>query len=119
MNIFVQILLVVIYLLLSVGALTLVKLGSHGSFSFSDGIFSMVIDFKMILGLIMYIFSFLLYIGIVANFDLSYINPLTTGISTVLIILSAVFILKETITVYQYVGIGFIVFGVILTNIRK
>lgn len=120
MNIsFGQILLVIVYLLLTVGALTLVKMGSESRFSVSGGIFSMVIDFKLIIGLIMYIVSFLLYIGIISNFNLSYINPITTGISTVLIILSAVFILKEQITLFQYAGITLIILGVILANIRR
>jgi small multidrug resistance pump len=114
-----QLLIIALYLIFTVGALTMVKMGSEGNFSLSRGVFSLAIDIKMIIGLIMYIVSFLLYIGIIANFNLSYINPILTGISTVMIILSAVLILKEHITPYQYAGIALIILGAILANIRK
>ncbi len=52
-------------------------------------------------------------------FDLSYISPIIMGLTQILIVISAYFILNETITVTKIVGIATIIAGVILLNIKK
>ena len=111
--------LIVLYLFCSVGGLTLVKIGSDvNNFTFSNSFFNLQLSYTTVIGLCLYILSFLMWIVIVQRFDLSYIQPLKTGLSYFLIILASIFILKESITVFQWVGIGFILIGVICMNLK-
>ncbi len=117
MNI-VNILFIGVYLLCSVGGLTLVKVGAgHNSFSLNPSFFNLQLSYLTVIGLILYIFSFLMWIVIVGRFNLSYIQPLTTGLSYILIIAASIFILREVITPFQWAGLVFILIGVVLMNI--
>ncbi len=110
--------LVAIYLLCSVGGLTLVKIGAeNNSFALSSSFFNLQLSYFTLIGLFLYIFSFLLWIVIVGRFELSYIQPITTGLSYVLILAASVFILKESVGTLQWAGLAFILIGVILMNL--
>ena len=111
---------IIFYLILSVGGLILVKLGSGSiSFSIENGTFNFSMAIKAILGFIAYIGSFIIYtFYIIRKFDLSYIFPIMTGITQVLVILAGLFIFKENINVWGYIGIGLIILGVVLLNIK-
>lgn len=116
MNIF----FIALYLFCSVGGLTLVKIGSeHNSFLLNPSYFSLELSFTTLIGLILYIVSFLLWIVIIGRYNLSYIQPLTTGLSYILILAASLFILHETITPFQWGGLAFILVGVILMNINR
>lgn len=109
---------IALYLFCSVGGLTLVKIGSNNNnFSVESSFFNLQLSYLTLIGLILYIVSFLMWIVIVGKFNLSYIQPLTTGLSYVLIISASIFILKEVITPFQWGGLVFILIGVILMNI--
>ena len=79
----------------------------------------MQLSYLTLLGLVLYVVSFLMWIVIVQQFDLSYIQPVTTGLSYVLIIAASIFVLKETVAPMQWVGLGFILVGVILMNLKR
>ena len=112
--------LVAIYLFCTVEGLTLVKLGAdHNQFSAASSFFSLSLSYTTILGLVLYIVSFVMWVVIVQKFDLSYIQPLTTGLSYILIIGASLFILKETISMYQWIGLGCILVGVVFMNLQK
>lgn len=115
---FLNIILIALYLCCSVGGLTLVKIGAdNNSFMINPSFFNLQLSYTTLIGLFLYIFSFLLWIVIVGRFNLSYIQPLTTGLSYVLILGASLFILHETITTFQWIGLGFILVGVILMNV--
>lgn len=111
---------VIIYLLLSVGGLVLVKLGSNSiSLLLSNGVFNFTMSIKAILGFVFYIGSFIIYtFYIIRKFNLSYIFPILTGITQILVIIAGILIFKEKINVYGYVGISFIILGIVLMNIK-
>jgi len=112
--------LVAIYLFCTVGGLTLVKLGAdHNQFSAASSFFSLSLSYTTILGLVLYIVSFIMWIIIVQKFDLSYIQPLTAGLSYILIIAASLFILKESISTNQWIGLGCILVGIVLMNIKR
>ena len=71
-----------------------------------------------IFGLLSYIISFFIYIIIIPRYNLSYIIPLTIGITQILIILIAYFVFHEDINVYRILGILTIIVGVILMNLH-
>lgn len=111
---------IIIYLILTVGGLTLVKLGSGNiNIAINNGTFNFQMGIKAMLGFIAYIGSFLIYtFYIIKKFDLSYIFPIITGITQVLVILVGVFFLKEHINIYGIIGIILIILGVVLLNIK-
>ncbi|MGI6108316.1 MAG: hypothetical protein ACOYB8_00520 [Eubacteriaceae bacterium] len=115
-----NIILIAIYLFCSVGGLTLVKVGANNNgFQATSAFFNLQLSYTTVLGLLLYIASFIMWIVIVQKFNLSYIQPLTAGLSYILILAASLFILKESIGMYQWIGIGFILVGVILMNLQK
>ena len=111
---------IIIYLILTVGGLILVKLESGNvNIAIQNGTFNFTIGLKAMLGMIAYIGSFLIYtFYIIKNFNLSYIFPIITGITQILVILAGVFIFKEKINIYGLLGILIIVVGIVLLNIK-
>lgn len=111
---------ILVYLLLSVGGLVLVKLGSDTvNIAIESGVFNFSMGIKAILGFICYVGSFVIYtFYIIRKFDLSYIFPIITGITQVLVILAGVFIFREHISLFGYIGIALIIIGVVCLNIK-
>ena len=111
---------IIIYLICSVGGLILLKTEANGTgISMQSGIFNFTMGLKAMLGFILYIVSFLVYtFYIIKQFDLSYIFPIITGITQVLVILAGVFLFKETMNIYAIVGIFLIIAGITLMNIK-
>ena len=111
---------IIIYLILSVGGLILVKSGSSSvNIAIQQGTFNFSMGLKAMIGFIAYIGSFLIYtFYIIKNFDLSYIFPIITGITQVLVIIAGVLIFKEHINAYSIGGIVLIIIGITLLNIK-
>ena len=111
---------IIIYLLCSVGGLILVKSEANATtLAMQNGVFNVSMGVKAIIGFILYIGSFLIYtFYIIKQFDLSYIFPIITGITQILVILASVFVLKESINIYGIIGIFTIIAGITLLNIK-
>jgi len=110
---------VILYMLLSVSGIVLVKAGAGATMlGFSGGILQMRAGWQTIAGLCCYVASFLMLMGILGQYDLSYIVPLTTGIIQILILLAAVFFFRERISILNLVGIFVVIAGVILMNLK-
>jgi multidrug transporter EmrE-like cation transporter len=109
-----------LYIALSALGLLFIKAGGNDlAFGINSGILNLKINLKMLLGMFFYVCSFLLFTYIMPKFNLTYIYPLAAGILYVIIVIAGVFILKETVTLWQYAGIAFILIGVIAMNIKK
>ena len=111
--------LTIIYLVLTSSGIFLMKLGGDSlSFSMKNGI-----NFKMgyitLGGFLCYLFSFLLWQKLLVTFDLSYIVPITTGISQIIILLIGILFFKEQINPTVIAGVIFIIIGVILMTLGK
>ena len=115
-----KLLIIVFYLLLSAGGLVLIKLGANTlSIGMKQGMFNCSMSWLSILGLSCYIGSFLIFNFIlVKKFDLTYIMPIVTGTSQIVVILAGFFIFKEHISRYGIIGIIAVTIGVILMNIK-
>ena len=115
-----QLFLIVIYLILTSLGLILVKLGSNTvSIEIIKGTFNCSINVIFLLGLFCYICSFLLFTFVlVRRFNLTYIMPITTGITQVVVISAGLFVFKEYINVFQIIGIVLTVIGIALLNIK-
>ena len=93
---------VISYLILTVLGLVLMKIG---------GLISL-------LGFISYILSFLLFTNLIVKFDLSYIMPISSGITQVLTLLSGYLLFKEKITINGIIGVSLVIIGIIVINIK-
>ena len=93
--------------------------GTRTSIILDDKSIAMNLDVKMLVGLAMYVVSFLLYVWIVKNQNLSYIVPLSAGILNVISIVLGIAFLREKISLSGIVGVAFIGIGIILMNVRK
>lgn len=115
-----QILIIIAYLILTTLGLILVKLGSNSvSFELCKGIFTCSLNLMFVLGLLCYICSFIIFTFVlVRKFNLTYIMPITTGITQVLVILAGLIVFKEYVNIYQVIGIALTVVGVVLLNIK-
>lgn len=117
---YIMIILLVIHLLCSVTGLTLVKMGANTtSFGSTNGLMDIKVHYLTIVGLSLYIISFIMWMVLLNYFDLSYISPIIMGLSQVLIIISAVLILGEKVSTMQAIGIATIIAGVVMINIKR
>ena len=112
-----QIVLVVIYLILTISGLVLMKLGGNpGSLAIENGNMNFGISLISLLGFICYIGSFLLFTRLVVMFDLSYIMPISTGITQILSLVASKMIFKEEISTYGIIGASLVIVGIIVMN---
>ena len=109
-----------VYVLFSVAGVTCFKLGSSGTLNISmtNTYFSIKISWLSVLGLLLYVVSFLIYMGLISKNQLSYLIPLVTGAVYLLTMLSSVVIFKEQIRFFQLAGSILILLGLILMNIK-
>lgn len=115
-----KLVLVLAYLIFSILGLILMKKGGNaGSIGFENGNVGLSVNTISFVGIIFYVISFLLYTKVVTSFDLSYIIPIITGVSQILILLASWGILKETISKQGIIGAIIIVIGILVMNIKK
>ena len=109
-----------IYAILSVGGLTLFKLGAQQALSITltGTAFSMRISWLSIAGLIMYICSFLIYMGLVSKIQLSFLTPISTGVIYILTLAVSLLVFHEVLTPFKLVGAFFVLAGIVLMNIK-
>ena len=115
-----ELLIIGMYLLLSCGGLVLIKLGADTvQLSIKQGFFNCSISFISLLGLICYIGSFFIFTFIIVKrFNLTYIMPILTSISQIIVVLSGLFIFKEQLGKFGLIGILFVIIGIVLLNIK-
>lgn len=95
------------------------KLGGDSlSLNFSGGV-NLKVGFVTALGFFSYLCSFLLWQKLLTSFDLSYIVPLTTGISQIVILLIGMILFNESINLTGIIGVILTVIGVILIGLGK
>ncbi len=114
-----KLLLTIIYIVLTTMGLFLMKLGGNSlSLTFQNSI-NFKIGFITLLGFLSYICSFLLWQKLLVTFDLTYIVPITTGITQLIILLIGILFFKEQVNVTGIIGALFIIIGVVLLAIGK
>ena len=116
-----QIITVIIYALISVAGLTLVKLGSNNPLSFvaSQNGFSFGTGWITLLGLVLYIVSFLIYMTLIAKNNLTYITPVSSAVVYILTMVVSLVVFREQVTSIQWIGWCLILVGVVLMNLKK
>jgi len=110
-----------VYTFLSVSGLVLFKLGSKTGLglNISASFISLKIHWLSVSGLILYIFSFILYMGLIAKNNISQLVPISTGITYIVTLASSIVIFKERITCVHLIGSLLIIFGILLIEIKS
>lgn len=113
-------LIMLVYVVFSAGGIVCFKLGSKQALevSLTSSIFSITLSWISILGICLYVCSFLIYMGLVSKYDLSYLIPVISGAVYIVTLLAAIIIFKENIQFYQIIGILFVLVGMVLMNIK-
>ena len=107
------------YLVFTTLGITFMKIGGNSiSLSFNKGI-NFKIGHITLLGFICYFISFILWQKVLTYFNLSYIVPIMTGLSQIIIIIISILVLKEHISLINGIGILVIIVGVILVSVGR
>lgn len=116
-----QIVTIILYAAISVTGLTLVKLGSGNPLSFSLGQagFSFSAGWVTLLGLLLYVISFLIYMTLVAKNNLTYLTPVSSAVVYILTTLVSLIVFRENMAPLQWIGWTLILVGAFLMNLHK
>lgn len=116
-----QMMLLVMYVMCSGGGLTLLKLGVNKGIGirFKDGMFRIDFNYILILGMILYVVSFLLSLLAMSKMNLNYFYPISAGLIYVFVCILGTVLFKETVTLREIVGMFVIMIGVIIMNLSK
>ncbi len=109
-----------LYVLSTSLGLIFIKLGTTDSLpvKFLDGKIHLNLNVHIVGGILLYGISFMLYTYLISKHDLGYIIPLTTALVYIVIFLASYLIFHEVFTLLKITGIGLIVIGLILLNIK-
>ena len=114
-------LILIVYACMSVGGLTCFKLGNQQAMSMSitRTAFSVQVSWLSILGICMYIGSFLIYLGLVSRIQLGYLTPISSAIVYILTMCVSLMVFKEHYSMTQLLGMALILAGVVLMNMKR
>lgn len=110
-----------IYVCLSATGLTLIKIGLNRNSSLlleSSG-FSLQFSWILVIGMCLYVASFLTSMLVMKGMDLSLYYPLSAGLIYIVVCILSVVVLKEKIAISQLVGMVIIFAGIIVMNLGK
>lgn len=110
-------LLFILYVICASSGLVLFKLGSLQTGGLN--VFGISITIKMIIGIICYGISFLLWLYIVSKINLTIAMPLSVALVNTLVIIESCLLLKEKLTITQAIGIFIIIVGVIVMTYKN
>lgn len=115
-----QVIIITLYVLCSVLGVVCIKLGGTEAMAIemTNRFFSIKIGWLPILGLTLYVVSFLIYIGLISKNNLSYLIPVTTGAVYLLTLLSSIVVFKEKLQLLQIIGSILVLAGVVLMNVK-
>lgn len=116
-----QIIGLLIYVCLSAAGLTLIKIGlnKQGTLLLDKNGFTLAFSWLLVLGMVLYILSFLTSLIVMKSMNLSVYYPLSAGLIYVAICVLSFVVLKEKIGVAQLIGMSIILVGIIVMNLGK
>ena len=113
---YMKIIILVAYILFAQTAVLLVKLGADDtSLGYKNGNLSVFLNIKTIIGLCLYVCSFLLWIVVLSKNNLSIVTPIITAANYIIPMTIGIIILKEKMNTQQWIGAGIILFGLIIS----
>lgn len=111
----------IIYVCLSALGLTLIKIGlnENSTLMINGKGFSLQFGWILIIGMCLYILSFLTSLIVMKGMDLSLYYPLSAGLIYIVVCALSVVVLKEKIEMLQLGGMAVILAGIIVMNLGK
>lgn len=112
---------IIIYVLLSSFGLVLLKIGSNKSFGISihNGNFMLKFNYIILIGMGMYVLSFITSLIAMKGINLNVFYPISAGLVYILIGLLSFLLLHEKISLRQIVGMVIILVGVTIMNVKE
>jgi drug/metabolite transporter (DMT)-like permease len=104
----------IFYVLCSVTGLMLIKTAGSSGLMLAG----IRLNWKILLGLAIYLAGFCTYLFLIQNYKLSYVFPLVIGLNYVAVVLAAALVLKESVNTYQWLGIAAVFAGILLMNLK-
>lgn len=115
-----NIILFILYVILSSSGLILFKLGSLNP-NININVFNFALSFsiKSIIGMLCYGISFLLWMVIVSRMNLTIAMPLSVALVNTLVLFGSCIFLHEKVSITQGIGVFIVILGVSLIGIKK
>jgi EamA-like transporter family. len=79
----------------------------------------MSISLVLIVGFILYVVTFFLWLIILQKFNITFVSPIAYGIAFIMICIISYFLLGEMISGIQYLGVILIIIGVLIMSITN
>lgn len=116
-----QWILLMFYVICTVGGLILFKYGANQNFAvgFVNKSLNININIFSIIGLVLYLCSFILYMFVLSKYDITYIMPIISVFTTIGIYFLAIIVLNEAFSWYRFIGTIVILGGAMLVNMGK
>lgn len=111
----------IIYVCMSAAGLTLIKIGTakESTLLINSAGFDLRLSWLLVIGLCIYVLSFLMSIMVMKRMNLTIFYPLSAGLIYILVSLAGFLVLKEPFTSWQIVGMGIILTGIVVMNLGK
>lgn len=113
---------VLLYVIISSFSLILVKHSTYNKqpiVSVNEGVFRLNLSVALVVGIIMYLISFIIYIYLISKNDLGYIVPILTGLVYVIVFFASYFVFSELFSPIKIVGIFIIIVGVVILGLNR
>ena len=110
-----------IYVCMSAAGLTMIKIGTarESTLLLDTAGFDLKLSWILVIGLCIYVLSFLMSIMVMKRMNLTIFYPLSAGLIYILVSLAGFIVLKETFTVQHLIGMAIILVGIVVMNLGK
>ena len=110
-----------LYVCMSAAGLTLIKIGTsrESTLLINAAGFDLKLSWILVIGLCIYVLSFIMSIVVMKRMNLSVFYPLSAGLIYVLVSLAGFLVLKEAYSVSQLIGMAIILAGIVVMNLGK
>ena len=110
-----------LYVCMSATGLTLIKIGTtkESTLLLDTTGFDLKLSWILVIGLCIYVLSFLMSVMVMKRMNLTIFYPLSAGLIYILVSLAGFLMLKESFTYQQIIGMGIILAGIVVMNLGK
>jgi len=110
------IVMIILYVVLGVGGQLMFKYGTNKKFEIAilNGNFNVSFNWMIIVGLLSYAISFILFMVLISKFNISKITPILIGLNYSAMLIGALIFLHEKISLPNLIGIAIIFIGVMI-----
>jgi len=108
-----------VYAIFTVLALIFVRMSGGIELTISNSVFNIKVAWQMIVGLVFYVASFILYLFIIPRLTFTNTFPILNGALYMMIVISGVLVFNEKITLQHILGICLILVGIVVLGLIR